>query len=279
MAKYNKINWQKGMEITPQVLINADNFQIEQQNIIRRLQVMPCYGLLPESIFNADISTDGNMLSVSNLVIQAVTPQGEIIDINEQGKEPHRLDLNQYTRGSQFYVALNYNDPVCPEKDTFFVTGEANQKTSAVVIAKISDNIVSLNYIPPCVFINSHHKLLEIFEGIRQKTENIITQIKNQDRYKSTFLPLSLLEFDLKNYSAFETPSDLFSIVKKFVSIFKLNITEIPEKTGILLNETYCHTEIYDRICLLLDSLCEIEEITKAPVEGPKIQKIQIAVK
>jgi hypothetical protein len=47
----------------------------------------------------------------------------------------------------------------------------------------------------------------------------------------------------------------------------------------ILLNQTYYHTEIYDIIYLLLETLKEMEEITKAPAETPKIQKIQIAVK
>jgi len=274
MAKYNKINWQTGMEVTAQVLTEADNFQMEQQNIIRRLQVMPCYGLLPESTFNADMSINGNLLSINNLVIHAITPQGEMMDINEQGKEAHNLDLNQ--RGSQLYVALNYSDNLT--KDSFCITTDSNPQTS-VAIAKISDNIISFNYIPPCIAINSHYKLLEIFEEIRQKIGNIISQIGGQDRYKSMFLTLSLLGFELKNYSAFETPADLFSTVQKFVSIFKLTTAELPEKTELLLNTTYCHTEIYDRICLLLDSLCELEEVTKAPVEGPKIQKIQIAVK
>jgi hypothetical protein len=181
--------------------------------------------------------------------------------------------------GSESYIAVNYNDPVCPEKDTFCITADPNEETSAVVIAKISGNVLDFDYVPPCISINSHHKLLESFEEIRQKTENIVTQIEAQERYKSIFLPFSLYELELKSYSAFEMPADLFLIIKKLAFIFKLNVNEIPEKMGILLNETYCHTEIYNMICLLLDSLCEIEEMTIAPVEAPKIQRIQIAVK
>jgi len=271
MAKYNRINWQTGMEVTPQVLINADNFQIEQQNITRRLQIMPCYGILPESNFNADIEIEGNTLFIKNLVIHAISPRGELIDINEQGEEPQRLDLNQYTSG---YITID-NSLNCQ------IVENVVEINSSVPIAKISDNIVNFNYIPPCIFINSHYKLLEVFEQIVEKTENIITQIKEQDKYKSISFPLSLLEIELKSYSKFETPADLFLIIKKIAYVFKSNVTETLENTEILINKTYCHTEIYDIILLLLDSILELEEFSKAPVkvEEPKIQKIQIAVR
>jgi hypothetical protein len=274
MAKYNKTNWQTGMEITHEVLINADNFQIEQQNIIRRLQVMPCYGLLPESIFNADLRIDSNVLSIKNLQIQAISPQGELVDMDEQGKEAHRVDLSQYAGDWQAYIALYSNDA---ENVQFCIT--TDPQTTAAIIGKISDNIVSSNYIPPCISINSHYKLLESFEEIKQITENIITQISGQERYKSIFLPFSLLALELKSYSAFETPADLFLVVKKLATVFKSTIAQIPENMEILLNQTYYHTEIYDIIYLLLNTLCEMEELTKAPAEAPKIQKIQIAVK
>ena len=278
MAKYNKINWQTGMEVTPQILINADNFQIEQQNTIRRLQIMPCYGLLPQSIFNADISIEGNILSIKNLVIHAITPQGEVIDINEQGKEPYRLDLNQYS-SPQAYIALNYSDFNSMEKDALCLTNNPDGEASAVIIAKISNNIISSNYIPPCIAINSHYGLLESFEEIKRMAESIVMQIKVQDRYKPMFLPFLLLELELKSYSAFKTPADLFLLIKKLASIFKLNIAEVPQNIEMLVNETYCHAEIYNMVRLLLDALCEMEEMTKAPVEAPKIQKIQIAVR
>ena len=277
MAKYNRINWQTGMEVTPEVLIDSDNFQIEQQNIIGRLRAMPYYGLLPESDFNADIRMNGNHLSITNLVIQAITSQGEIIDINGQNEE-YKIDLSQYN-DSTLYVALNYNDTAFPEKDTFCVTADPAEETSAVVIAKISDNIVDTNYIPPCVSINSHSRLLENFEDIKQKIEYIMTQVEGQDRYKSIFLHLLLLELELKNYSAFETPANLFLAVKKMASIFKFTVNDVPGNIERLSDEIYCHTEIYDMIYVLLDALCEMEEMTQAPIEAPKIQKIQIAVK
>ena len=278
MAKYTKVQWQTGMEVTPQVFINADNFQIEQQNIIRRIQVMPCYGLLPESSFNMDISISGNILTITNLVMQAITQQGEIIDMNEQGKEPQKIDLSSYS-GETLYIALHYNDAACAEKDTFCVTTDPKKEKSAVVMAKISSNIIDFSYIPPCISINSHQKLVESFEEIRKLTQTIVSQAKEQEKYKPLFLPLSLLELELNAYSAFETPLDLFLMIQKLAHIFKSIIYEVPENTAILLDKTYCHTELYDMIRLLLDSLCELEELSKAPIEAPKIQKIQIAVK
>jgi len=210
MAKHNRKNWHEGMSITHQDFIDADNFHIEQQNTARRLQVMPCYGLLSEDAFNED-----------NTPKQFITPTGELIDFNEQDVE---------------------------------YTGN----------------------IPPCVSINSHKDLLQKFDEIKQKTAEIILEIKGQEKYKPIVLPLSLLELELKNYSTFETPADLFLTVKKTALIFNSNSVETPEKTGVLANEAYCHTEIDKMMNLSLDTLCEIEEIVKKPIaSGPP--KIKIA--
>lgn len=271
MAKHNRINWHTGMEITPQVFIDADNFQIEQQNITRRLQVMPCYGLLPNSVFNADISIQGDTLSIKNLVVHAVTPQGEIIDINEQGKDAQKIDLSQYS--GSFYITVSSNFP----ENSICVKPDYNAETSGMQIAKISNNNDNCSdYIPPCISINSHKNLLEVFEKIRQKTESILIEIKQQDKYKSIFLPLSLLELELKNCSIFETPKTLFLTIQKMALIFKLNIDSMLENTKNLLNEIYCHTEIQKMICLMEDAVCEIETITKAPIPQEKIPKIKI---
>lgn len=205
MNKYNKIDWKTGMEITPQVLIDADNFHIEQQNLIRRLQVMPCYGLLPESAYNQEDAPK-----------QFITPTGELEDFNEQC---------QYT-------------------------GD----------------------IPPCMAINSHQELENRFEHIKQQVKTIVTQIKESGGYNAMFFPFSLLELELKNYSTFETPAELFLIIKKTVFIAKFNIKEPMEKTETLLDKTYCHTKIDEMIRLLQDSLCEIEEKTKV-VEAPIIEE------
>ncbi|MCL2417499.1 MAG: hypothetical protein FWD02_06155 [Bacteroidales bacterium] len=210
MAKYNRKDWHEGMLVTHQDFIDTDSFHVEQQNTIRRLQVMPCYGLLSESAFNEDDASK-----------QFITPAGQLIEFDEQDVE---------------------------------YTGN----------------------IPPCISINSHKDLLQKFDEIKQKTAEIIIEIKEQEKYKPILLPFSLLELELKNYSTFETPMDLFLTVKKNALVLKSNIIETLEKTEVLLNETYCHTEIDKMISLLLDALCEIEQIVKKPiVAGPP--KIKIA--
>ncbi|MDR1553540.1 MAG: type VI secretion system baseplate subunit TssK [Prevotellaceae bacterium] len=298
MNNYKRINWQTGMEITPQVLIDADNFQIEQQNTIRRLQVMPCYGLLPESVFNAEIRIEGNILLINNLIIQAITPQGELIDINEQGKEYAQFDLSQYRQNAQLYINLNYSDlnysdSMNPNRETLCITPDFNRSSrkdfALMPIAKINNDILDHSYIPPCISINSHQKLWQKFNEIREKISNLLTEIKEQEKYKPILWPLSLLELELNNhsetgnYSELMTPSNLFLLIKKIALHFKLNNSETLEKTEKLLNATYCHTEIYNVMALILDSLCELEEMVKMPIiveeTKPQLKRIQIAVK
>ena len=272
MSKYNRINWQTGMEITPQVLTDADNFHIEQQNLIReqqnlirRLQVMPCYGLLPENnTFNVNVSIEGGRLVIKNLTIQAITPQGELID--EQGKEYVINDFNQNI--SELYITLP-NFQVFENLDNNF----------CMPIAKINNNYLDYNYILPCISINSNKKLLEIYDEICEKVSKIIEQIKEQikiqEKYKPIFLPLSLLELELKSYSKFESPAELFLLVKKVAMIFKTSEVLELENIEKLLNETYCHTNIHTIFSIVLECLRELEEKT---IKKARIV-IQIATK
>jgi len=90
MAKYKRKDWHEGMSVTHQDFIDADNFHIEQQNTTRRLQVMPCYGLLSEGAFNED-----------DIPKQFITPTGELIDFNEQeveyiGDIPPCISINSH---------------------------------------------------------------------------------------------------------------------------------------------------------------------------------------
>jgi len=248
MNTHNRIHWQTGMEITPQVLTDADNFHIEQRNLIRRLQVMPCYGLLPESDFNADISIKGDTVIVKNLLIHAITSQGEQID-----KEYVEEDMSQYVKDSLLYL----------------------DNTFAMPIAKINSQIVDCDYIPPCISINSNKKLLDIFAEICEKTSTIAEQIKEQEKYKPLLLPFLLLELELKNYSTFESPNTLFLLMKKIAMLCKLNIPETLENTELLCNEIYCHTDMYSVFSVVLGCLYELEEKTLEE-EKPKIQRIRI---
>jgi len=250
MSKYNRINWQTGMEITPQVLIDADNFHIERQNFIWRLQVMPCYGLLPESNFQANISLEGDTLTIKNLVVNAITPQGELIEMNEHGRKYVINDLNQIIY--QSYIAL----------PNFQIVENPLDNTFCVPIAKINNNNnLDYNYIPPCVSINSNQNLVKIYVEICNITTIIMTQIKGQEKYKAISLPLSMLELELKNYSKFESPDQLFILVKKMALLFSETL-EI-ENIAKFLNETYCHTEIYKMFSIVLECLRELEVKTK----------------
>lgn len=249
MNKYNKIDWQTGMEITPQVLNDADNFHIEQRNLIRRLQVMPYYGLLPDSNCNADINFDGTTVIIRNLVIHAITPQGELIN-----KENAEEDVSGYIKDSLVYLDNTFGMP----------------------IAKINNNMLDGDYIPPCISINSHRKLVDIYTEICEKITKIIEQIKEQqEKYKALFLPLSLLELELKNYSKFEAPEILFVFVKKIALLF--NETLELESAGFI-NETYYHADIYATFDKALQCLRELEDTTKV-VEEVRPQRIKIGVK
>jgi hypothetical protein len=285
------------MEITPEVLIEADNFHIEHQHIIRRLQAMPCYGVIPDSDFHAKITIENNVLSIWDLTCKAITPHGDYIDIDHYEE---KVSLNTVSRTdlNSFYLVLKVNPyefsvynfeqthiPYALPQYKFEICSTAVKALQGVPIARIDFNPehnIWLNdeeYIVPCMTICSSSKLKNKYDILSQKLDGVLDLFKKQAYNDPLSVTIALLEVELKNYSGFESSAELVLLLKKIVTVFTLHYKEERKetyeeqfaKTETFLGTKYKHAEIADIIHKGIACLDELEaaKVTAPPPPPP----------
>jgi predicted component of type VI protein secretion system len=197
--KHFPVNWIEGMKI------NKNHFVELQDNIedlvrdARNLEVNELnFGLMSTNLtspFQYSISIDAhNELSVEIKMLKAVTPSGGRIEITDYtGSFSEKMELKDFdVKENNYYLMLNvdpYHRVTLGEQNmneipprfpnviskyylTNVVESEVNQNKIGSLqfpLAKFktsADNYEILtNYIPPCLTVNSHPRLISLFEN------------------------------------------------------------------------------------------------------------------
>ena len=92
MNKDIRINWNVGMELTPETFIHLDNQWAEYRLLLRKVQASRQFGLIPDTEFNVSVSVDGDTLSLSKVACQALLPKGEMVSLNHSEELSFHLD-------------------------------------------------------------------------------------------------------------------------------------------------------------------------------------------
>ena len=271
---YNKIFWKRGLDITPEILIESDNYNTQQCNIIRKISTLQSYGILPETKFLVEPIIMNDILSIRNLNCSAITSQGYLIDIKnhisfkdiklyECTNEDHYVILKVYP----YNIELVDNSlPYAQPKYDVEIKETRNAIDDGIPILKICRRNkcweIDWDYIPPSVSLCSHKKLIRKFEEI----VNIINTISKKladDEFIS--LQLRLLELELQNYSLFEFPFELVNALKKIMAIIELYFQKRLNRDELIqakefIEKKYNHNEIVIFLTLCMDCLETIKQ-------------------
>ena len=177
-----------------------------------------------------------------------------------------------------FYVVLRVNpfeqvliEPVdndeAPEahSDYSIIIRELGQiTTDELAIAKIDNSnyspIIDNSYIPPCMSVNACSQLLKTFESFKTlfaEIRSIITYKK--DQFGKLMYPLTLLQFELNEFSLSDPPIALVRLIKKIITTCQFFI---PDVRKIVLPDafnTYCHNDVAIVFKSLLSCLQEVK--------------------
>ena len=285
MNNYNKINWKKGLDITPEIFIESDNYHIEERCFLGRFFASRLWGILPKGKFNINfsINSDENILNIDCLECSAITHDGYIINVGGGitiNKEISLIDAVN----AEYYVVLTV-DPysikienstktkVIAEYDIVLKnTFDAIEK--GIPILKLQKNsfqewAVDDIYIPPSIAINSVDKLRNQYIEIKNKANDII-EILPEDY--SNYMQAMLFLLELDNYNLEESPQELALLMKKFSWILKQflktekKISDMPSVEAFT-KDFYNHIEIGNSLKSGLMCLLEIEENLNKKIE------------
>jgi len=288
MEKKVRIDWKTGMDITPEVFINSDNYHISERSLLGRFLAFRSYGILPELPFHIEKNIENNCLHINNLECLAITGDGYIINIQNYKKE---LKLNEM--GTAFYVVLTVNPYLPPNTNELsdyveygLVLKEIDKTIeNGIPVLKIIKNNqgweIDETYIPPAISLNAVTRLKEKFAEINNIIHELTAKIPEED---ALYWQCVMLNIELNNYTLQEEPKEFLLLMKKFCRIFQeylktvKNIESLPSIQRFM-NELYNNLEIGKLLQWCLDSLEDIKQkIEEQPVEEPEEEIFEIKV-
>jgi len=290
MKNYNRIFWKRGLDITPEILIESDNYNTYQCNIIRKISTLQSYGILPGNNFSVEPIINNDILSIRKLNCSAITPQGYLIDINspiplneiklyECTNEDHYVILTV-----QPYTIESVDESMSFARPKYDVEIKETRKEieTGIPILKICRIKkcweIDRDYIPPSVSLCSHKNLTRKYEEIVNKIDTISKKLSGDDL---TSLQIKLLEVELKNCSLYEFPLELVKLLKKIMAIIELYFQKILNINELVyvkdfIEKKYNHNEIAVILTLCIDCLDVISQKLEEKPEPEPTPKLEV---
>ncbi|MCL2040537.1 MAG: hypothetical protein FWG84_00675 [Bacteroidales bacterium] len=298
MEKQRRIYWEKGLDITPDILIAMDNYHLSQQSIIAQLHAFRSYGVLPGSVCNIAARINNDDIFIDELYCTAVTQTGHVIDI-QNDVTFERLSLRELTNEAH-YVVLQVN-PFRPAsaaegrpyaRATYQVEIKNAQQNieDGIPILKIYYNKnsrcweIERTYVLPHVCLFTSDIFGQNYCDIQEELAAILDKLSTDE---PACFQGKLLEIELKNYSLQEYPAELALLLKKIVVVFKMHLEKVnkAEETLVAAIEKftqmpYNHKDAQPLLQMGIDCLREInQQLDAKPIpvvvkEEPKIEEV-----
>ena len=269
-SEYHKIFWRAGQEITPETFIQADRYICAQQNLIRKFLNRQYYGLLPvneagATSFSVNASLQGAAVRIEQLCCHAITKEGYLIAFDNEllhGVQQDRLSLAACPQGI-YYVVLrvfpfehkllepveNEETPYALPVFEFDLKPLTHIAGNELPILKIDCSrqqpAIDRNFIPPCMSVSAHQQLMETYLNMRQSAAMVKTMlIKKKEQYAELFYPVSMMLFDLEQFSVYDPPYNLILQLKKFLKTIGYFIQQLQRELDQVVNSLYRHDDI-----------------------------------
>ena len=235
MNKEIRINWNIGMELTPEVFIHLENQLAEYRLLLRKVQASKLFGLIPNTEFKATVSVEGDTLTMNEVKCQALLQNGEMVNLDVNETITTALG-DRYDTG---YLAvwptdetIEYEQDDVPfiENKCQFGLRSLEELPGSMPLAKLKREEgvwkIQEDYILPLIAMNSSATMVEMVDAIRQ----LVTQITRHEKFK--FLPnhdlMTLLVEEMGSLDGNQHPKDFVVLCRRFVRLFSYLIPDEP---------------------------------------------------
>lgn len=311
-----RICWKKGMRLTDEILRASDNSTMELVSNALALAAAGRFGLFPSAIpFELSLSINKGLVDVEQLNILAVTKGGFLIDAhydtNFTNTFDTRIQIPELNGEKELILTIDasidkwkdtndgYEEP---EYSFSLISPNSPLPANSFPIARIVDEygwrMDDVDFVPPCLFISSHQKYIELkkqFEeiliAIDKKARNLMHS--NGKEVIRTFWPVvQQLMITINKECDLMTPMELLANVQKCVSAFTcacdlddyINLAD-SDKFRNYVYAPYNYKDAYLRIreglelCFSInEKVAKLDEGTPKPstIEAPTISESQL---
>lgn len=310
MAK--RVCWKKGMRLTDDILRASDNSMIEFVGNAFALASAGRFGLFPSSTpFELSLNIAKGFVDVELLDCIAVTKGGDFIDAHYDTKYTNtfdtRIPIPDNNEAKEFILTIDshteqwrdtndgYEEPVYSFS---LIAVNSPVPTNSLPIARLVDEygwrMDDIDFVPPCLYVTSHPKYLEllgkfseVLSEIDNKAKNLL-QSSGKDAIRILWPVVQQLMIIVDKEYDLMTPMSLLANVQKFVSAFicacelddYIDLADV-DKFRNYIYAPYNYKDSYQRIkegLVLCFSINEkFEKIGNTPQAPSKIEAPTIA--
>ena len=239
-----RICWKKGMRLTDDILRASDNSTMELVGNALALAAAGRFGLFPSvTPYELSLNINKGLVDVEQLSCLAVTKGGYLIDAHYDTKFTNtfdtRIQIPEVNGEKELILTIDasldkwkdtndgYEEP---EYSFSLIVPNSPLPANSLPIARIVDEygwrMDDVDFMPPCLYITSHQKYLELKKQFEEVLVAVDTKARNLLRSKGKeairiFWPVvQQLMITINKECDLMTPMDLLASVQKFVSAF-----------------------------------------------------------
>lgn len=307
-----RICWKKGMRLSDNLLRASDEALASQIANALTLAAAGRFGLLPCSRpFHITLNMGNGYVEVTSLSCLAITKGGDLIDIqfdtNDLNSTECRIAMPKGGNDTDLYLAVNvypdqWRETANGYEETvydFTLLGTNSPLNDHILpIAHLVDtefggwHLDEIDFVPPCLFVSSHHKYENLLTQFIQNLAEIeskahgLVHSEGKEAIKVFWPIIQQIMIESERGRDLLTPADLLANVQKTVLAFTtacdiddyLNLADADAFRAYALN-TYSLKNQYRGIKEGLDFCLSInEKISKIQVKAePELPKTKIS--
>lgn len=235
MNKDIRIDWNVGMELTPEAFIHLENQLAEYRLLLRKVQASKLFGLIPDTDFKAPVSLVGDTLSLAGLECHALLQHGLLVDL----KREEGMTMKVQSQADCCYLTIwpadkerrfERDDVPFVENEYQFGLRTLEELPGTMPLAKMvrEDNNwkIQEDYILPIMTIACSSNMTEMVAAIGSLATQIICHenfeyLKNHDMVKLLVEEMGSLDGD-------QAPKDFVVLCRRLARLLSYAIPELP---------------------------------------------------
>ena len=313
---FKRVCWKKGMRLTDEILKSSNNCTVELVGNALALAATGRFGLIPSSkSFEISLNFSRGIVDVETLNCIAVTKGGDLIDVhydtNYTNTFDTRVQIPVDKEEKEFILTIDIHRGQWREIDRDFeapaytfslispnIPVPSNSLPIAHIVYEYDWQMDDLDFVPPCLFVSSHHKYKELVEQLSGVLSSIDTKARELARSKGNgknairiFWPIvQQLMITIDKEKELLTPMALLSIVQKCVSAFTcaceldeyLRLADA-EQFSNYVHRPYNYKNVYQiikeglELCFSINQKMEkVGEDSSQTIQAPTIAEINL---
>ncbi len=237
MNKDIRINWNVGMELMPETFIHLENQWAEYRLLLRKVQALRQFGLIPDTGFNVDVSLDGDTLTLTQVECHALLPKGTMVHLDRSLERTFPLEgsVSRYLAvwPTDEERAFERDEVPFLENECQFGLRSLDELPGSMPLAKavFEDGAWKLqdDYILPVMSLENSSVMMEMLTAIRKLT----MQITHHEKAKllRNYDLMKLIAEEIGDLDGTRDPRELVPLCRRFIRLFSYLTDELPAPT------------------------------------------------